>query len=206
MEPRFRRGGDKIRSERVQGNIVIFEALTARHSFNVATATNGEQAMKKTVSGALAVGLAGALMVASAAPSEARWRGGGAVAAGAVIGLAAGAIAASALAPRTYYGPGYGYGYYDTYAGGYAYEPSYSYPAYGYGYSGYSQPVYAAPAPVYAEPAPVYAAPAPVYAEPTYGYASTRTYVAPTYAAAPAGGRCRVVTDPDKNLGYWRAC
>ncbi len=157
--------------------------------------------MKKAVSGVLAVGLAGALMVASAAPSEARWRGGGAVAAGAVIGLAAGAVAASALAPRTYYGPGYGYGYYDTYAGGYAYEPAYTSYSYGYpsyGYSGYAY-----------QPAPVYSAPAPVYAQPSYGYASTQTYVAPTYAApayaAPAG-RCRIVTDPDKNLGYWRAC
>jgi hypothetical protein len=143
--------------------------------------------MKKTVSGALAVGLAGALMIASAAPSEARWRGGGAVAAGAVIGLAAGAIAASALAPRTYYGPGYGYGYYDTYAGGYSYEPAYSYPSYGYGGYAYQS------APVYAEPAPVYAAPAPVYAAPAYGYAA-----APAYGyAAPVYVRCRRGTDPD---------
>ena len=153
--------------------------------------------MKKAISGALAVGLAGALMVASAAPSEARWRGGGAVAAGAVIGLAAGAIAASALAPRTYWGPGYGYGYYDTYAGGYAYEPTYSAPAYGYGYgySGYAAPVYAAPAPVYAQPAPIYAAP-------TYGYAAAPVYGAPAYAPV----MCRRGTDPDGAFGYRQVC
>jgi hypothetical protein len=133
----------------------------------------------KALNRALAVGLTGAFLVAAATPSEARWRGGGALAAGAVIGLAAGAIAGSALAPRTYYGPGYGYGYYDTYAGGYSYEPAY------------------APAYTYAEPSYGYAAPAPVYVEPGYGYAAAPAYgYAPAYSYAPV--RCRRGTDPDR--------
>ncbi|MCZ7657233.1 MAG: hypothetical protein M5U07_04965 [Xanthobacteraceae bacterium] len=147
--------------------------------------------MRTLVNGALALGLAGALTMASVDTSEARWRGGKWVAAGA-IGLAAGAVIGSALASRSYYGPGYSYGY------GYGYAPAYSYgyPAYGYGY----------PAATYYEPAPTYtyAAPAPTYVAPSYGYAAP----APAYVAAPAvaPGRCWVATDRDKGFGYWGAC
>lgn len=100
---------------------------------------------------AAALTMAGAVLVAAAAPSEAR--GGRWAAAG--IGFAAGALAGAAIANAvagsyTYGGPGY-YGY--------------NYPSYGYGYAGYPYGGYAyEPAPVYA--APVYAA--PVYAAPVY--------------------------------------
>jgi hypothetical protein len=154
--------------------------------------------MRTLVNGALALGLAGALTMATVDTSEARWRGGKWVAAGA-IGLAAGAVIGSALASRSYYGPGYSYGY------GYAPAYSYGYPAYSYG----SYPVatydYGYDEPVYAEPAPTYVAPAPAY-----GYATTRTYVAPRYTtpvvAAPGPGGCWVATDRDKGFGYWGAC
>ena len=82
--------------------------------------------MLKTLSG---VALAGVLAVGAVATStqqaEAHWRGGGAVAAGVVGGLAAGAIIGGALAY-----PRYGYGYYGA--------PAY----YGYGPAYYGGPVY----------------------------------------------------------------
>jgi hypothetical protein len=80
--------------------------------------------MLKTLTGvALAGVLAIGAVTASSQQAEAHWRGGGAVAAGVVGGLAAGAIIGGAFAPR------YGYGYY----GG----PAYGYgPAY-YGGGGY---------------------------------------------------------------------
>ncbi|MGV7032100.1 hypothetical protein [Methylobacterium symbioticum] len=61
---------------------------------------------------------------------------GGALAAGAALGLIGGAIAASAAPRYGYYG-GYGYGY-PSYGYGYApagYGYGYGYPAYGYGYA-----------------------------------------------------------------------
>ena len=80
--------------------------------------------MLKTLTGvALAGVLAVGAVTASSQQAEAHWRGGGAVAAGVVGGLAAGAIIGGALAPR------YGYGYYGGPAYGYA-------PAYYGGYYG----------------------------------------------------------------------
>jgi len=82
--------------------------------------------MLKTLTG---VALAGVLAVGAVTTTtqqaEAHWRGGGAVAAGVVGGLAAGAIIGGALAY-----PRYGYGYYGGPAYGYA-------PAYYGGYGGY---------------------------------------------------------------------
>ena len=66
--------------------------------------------------------------------------GGGALAAGAALGIIGGALAASAAPRYGYYDGGYGgyarpvYGYGGY--GGYA-RPVYGYPAYGYGYYGY---------------------------------------------------------------------
>ena len=82
--------------------------------------------MLKTLTG---VALAGVLAVGAVTTTtqqaEAHWRGGGAVAAGVVGGLAAGAIIGGALAY-----PRYGYGYYGA--------PAY----YGYGPAYYGGPVY----------------------------------------------------------------
>lgn len=89
----------------------------------------------KTVlkTGVIAAALIGAIAM-TATPSEARWRHGGAAAAGFVGGLAVGAIAANSYNNGYYYGPGYGYGYAPGYAyGGPAYYDSYAYdtgPAY----------------------------------------------------------------------------
>jgi hypothetical protein len=76
----------------------------------------------------LALGLAGALALAVATPSEARsGRNAAAIGAG-IAGLAVGtAIGAAAASNRYYYGEPYGY-----YRGGYAYEPAYTY---GYAYA-----------------------------------------------------------------------
>jgi len=74
--------------------------------------------MRRSLKFATALTLAGALAIAAASPSQARWHGGGAVAAGAVAGLAAGAIIGSAAANNGYYNDGYYYG-----PGPYAYEP-----------------------------------------------------------------------------------
>lgn len=75
---------------------------------------------------------------AIAAPSPAEARGGGAIAAGVIGGLAAGAIIGSAVARP--------YGYYDGYYGGgyYAGGPYYAAPY----YAGYAAPYYAS-APCY---------------------------------------------------------
>jgi len=109
--------------------------------------------MSRIIKCAAAAVLTGAMALAVATPSQARWRGhwhGGAAAAagGFIAGAAIGAAAASA--DGYYYGPGYydGPGYaYDAPA--YGYEPVYSAPAYspggcwvatdkdrGYGYYG----------------------------------------------------------------------
>jgi len=84
----------------------------------------------------LAAGSALALVsVAAPTTAEARWRGGGGVAAGVIGGIAAGAIIAGAASSSYYGGPGYAY----DYAPGY-YAPGYAYggggPYYG-GYDGY---------------------------------------------------------------------
>jgi hypothetical protein len=84
--------------------------------------------MFKTLTGvALAGVLAVGAVTASSQQAEAHWRGGGAVAAGVVGGLAAGAIIGGALAPRySYYGGGGYYGgpaYYG--GGGYYGRPAY---------------------------------------------------------------------------------
>ncbi len=72
--------------------------------------------MLKTLTGlALAGVLAVGAVTTTTQQAEARWRGGGAVAAGVVGGLAAGAIIGGALAY-----PRYGYGYYGGPAYGYA--------------------------------------------------------------------------------------
>lgn len=65
--------------------------------------------IKKTLAtGFAALALAGAMTISHSSDAEARWRrgygyGGGAVAAGVIGGLALGAIAASAAAPRPTY-------------------------------------------------------------------------------------------------------
>src|SRR5437764_6976083 len=87
---------------------------------------------------AIVLGMAGAMALGSMTASEARWRAGPAAAAGFVAGAAIGAAATN-----SYYGPGYGYYGYDSYA----YEPAYS------GYDSYAyEPAYVAPAPVYTPP------------------------------------------------------
>jgi hypothetical protein len=94
--------------------------------------------MRTFIKYATAATLAGALAVAMATPSQARyWRhGGGAALGGFVAGAVVGAAAANA------YGPGY---YYDD---GYAYAPG----PYAYGYDSYAY----APGPGYYGPAPRY--------------------------------------------------
>ena len=100
------------------------------------------------------VALTGALGVATATPSEARWFGrgwgwGAPVAAGIGLGLAGAAIASAAVGPGYYYGgyygyPAYGYGYGYDYGYGYGYPYAYGYggPAVAYGYD-YGPAVYA---------------------------------------------------------------
>jgi hypothetical protein len=86
--------------------------------------------MRTFIKYAGAVTLAGALALAAATPSQARWHGGGAAIAG---GFVAGALVGAAVANNGYYGPGYyGPGYYapGPYYDSYAYAPG---------------PVYAAP-------------------------------------------------------------
>ncbi|MCB1436053.1 MAG: hypothetical protein KDJ46_02655 [Rhodobiaceae bacterium] len=79
-----------------------------------------------------------ALAVTLAAPQAEAGHRNGQIVAGAIIGLAAGAIIAGAVANSNSYG--YGYGYYQ----GPVYQP-YGYPA--YGYPAYGAPVYVAPPP-----------------------------------------------------------
>jgi hypothetical protein len=104
-------------------------------SGNSARTSSGRRKLKKEIvmtnaKRAIALGLAGALVVASAAPSFAR--SGRNAAAG--IGFAAGALvgAAASAAANSYYAP---YGYYTPYRA-YNYAP---YATYGYGpYGGYA--------------------------------------------------------------------
>lgn len=135
---------------------------------------------------ALAMGLAGALMITAAAPTwaaavpsntaavkaavsgdviDVRWRGGrgGAIIGGVAAELAIGAIAGAASRP-------------------YYYDP-------GYGYYGYADPYYAPPA---------------VYAPPSGYYAPEAVYAAPP----PRGGAYRQcwVSNDDRGFGYWRPC
>ncbi len=74
--------------------------------------------MRKTLTALLAAAAVAVTAMAAPTKAEARWRGGGAVAAGVIGGLAAGALIAGATRPS------YGYGYY----GGPAYYPA---PVYG---------------------------------------------------------------------------
>ena len=124
-----------------------------------------------------AVALTGALAVASATPSQARWWGGwgwgGPVAAGIGLGLAGAALASAAVA-GPYYGGYYGYGYPGYAAYGYDY-PGY---AYGYGSPGYASYGYDVD---YGYGPGGYAS----YGYgPSYGYAGT-TYATRSYAYAP---------------------
>ena len=82
--------------------------------------------LKTVAKGIAMLGVAGALAIAAATPSQARWHHhGGAAAAG--IGFAAGA-AVGAVAASNAYGPGYyGPSYYGRGYGAYAYEPAYTY-------------------------------------------------------------------------------
>src|SRR6185312_16320438 len=83
--------------------------------------------LKTVVKGIATLGVAGALAIAAATPSQARWHHRGDAAAAAGIGFAAGAVAGAA-ASNAYYGPGYyGPAYYGPGYGAYAYEPAYSY-------------------------------------------------------------------------------
>lgn len=91
-----------------------------------------------------AFGLAGALALAVATPSEARsGRNAAAIGAG-VAGFAIGAAAGAAAANNRYYGPAYGYYGEPAYVDSYAYAPA---PTYYYGGdpSGYYAPTYVAP-------------------------------------------------------------
>jgi hypothetical protein len=75
--------------------------------------------MKHTLTALAAAAAIAITAVGAPTKAEARWRGGGGVAAGIIGGIAAGALIAGAS--RHYYGPGYGYGYYGGPA--YAYGP-----------------------------------------------------------------------------------
>jgi hypothetical protein len=104
--------------------------------------------MNRFAKPAVALGLAGALALAVASPSEARdGRNAAAIGAG-VAGLAIGAMIGSAAANSHYYGYqpyGYygGYGYAPGYAT-YRYAPTYGYSyAPDYGYDGYAYDSYA---------------------------------------------------------------
>jgi hypothetical protein len=76
--------------------------------------------MRTFIKYAGAVTLAGALALAAATPSQARWHGRGAAIAG---GFVAGALVGAAVANNGYYGPGYYYAPEYDYAPGYAYAP-----------------------------------------------------------------------------------
>ena len=80
--------------------------------------------MRKTLTAVAAAATIAVAAVCATTPAEARWRGGGAVAAGVIGGIAAGALIAGA--GRGYYG--YAPGYY-----GYAPAPVYYGPGYAYG-------------------------------------------------------------------------
>ena len=82
--------------------------------------------MNKTLTALAAVAIVATAAIAVPSQAEARYRHGGAVAAGVVGGLALGAIAAGAYGGPGYYGYGYGPGY------AYAPAPVY-YGAYGPG-------------------------------------------------------------------------
>jgi hypothetical protein len=100
--------------------------------------------MKPVLKYTVALGLAGAIGLAMASPSQARHGRNAALIGGLAAGALIGAAAANAnngyyYGGGPYYGPSYGYyapGYYDY---GYAYEPApvYSGPTYYRGYRGY---------------------------------------------------------------------
>jgi hypothetical protein len=139
-------------------------------------------------------------IAASTTDAEARWRGhrggGGAVAAGVIGGLAAGALIGAA-ASNAYAYPSYGYGY--GYAPAYGYAPvaygapvrAYSYePAYGYDYA----PAYRTRV-VRARYAPVYRQRLARSYGPDYGYA-------PAYYSGGYYGGPRVSVGFGSG-GYW---
>jgi hypothetical protein len=111
---------------------------------------NGRRSLMTNAKRAIALGLAGALAVATASPTFAR---SGRTAAAAGIGFAAGALvgaAAANAAANSYYAPGYAYapdGY--AYASGYTYAPSgaivYDDPRTGYAYAPMTYDAYRAP-------------------------------------------------------------
>ena len=93
--------------------------------------------MKRITKYAVAAALTGALALAAATPSQARWHGGHGWhhGAGAAVGFGVGALVGAAAASAAY--PGY-YGYDDGYAPGYAYAPApYDSYAYAPAYNGY---------------------------------------------------------------------
>src|SRR5262245_50093092 len=75
--------------------------------------------MTKTFTALAAAAVVAVAAVAMPTQADAHWRGGGAVAAGVIGGIAAGALIAGATRPA------YGYGY------GYGYGPYYAAPVYG---------------------------------------------------------------------------
>ena len=78
--------------------------------------------MRKALTALAAAATIAITAVSASTPAEARWRG-GAVAAGVIGGIAAGALIAGAARPYGYYG-GYGYAPAPAYYGGpYAYGP-----------------------------------------------------------------------------------
>jgi hypothetical protein len=166
--------------------------------------------MKTLQQRAVAVGLAGAMMLGAVAPGLAApvmtntavlknvhadtsdvvdvryrghgYRGYGYRGAGIGLGLAAGALFGAAVASSR---NGYYYGD-PYYARGYGYNYGYEPPAY---YAAEPEPVYEAPPVVYARPAPVY----------------SRGYAAPIDPNGPQR-RCWVATDRDRGYGYWGVC
>lgn len=77
--------------------------------------------MRKTLTALIATAAMAVAAVSVPGKAEARWRGGGGVAAGVIGGIAAGALIAGAANGGYGYGPGPGYGYYGGPA--YAYGP-----------------------------------------------------------------------------------
>lgn len=83
--------------------------------------------LKTVAKGLATLGVAGALAIAVATPSQARWyHRDDAAAAG--VGFAAGAVVGAAAANNAYYNSGYyGPAYYGPGYGAYAYQPAYGY-------------------------------------------------------------------------------
>jgi hypothetical protein len=142
------------------------------------------------------VALTGALALASATPSQARWWGGwggwgwgGPVAAGIGLGLAGAALASAAVAGPFWGGYGYGYPAYAGYGWGYGSGwPGYA--SYGYGPGVYASAGFG---PSYVGTTWVrrsYAfAPRRTFIRRSYAFVPRRTFIRRSYVFAPRGAR-----------------